>query len=70
LSYLEKRITNLYAQDNVRKGLQIDCPNIEDINPTMKEVVRNEVLKLLEVDMIYPISDGGWVNPVHIEPKK
>lgn len=34
------------------------------LNPTMKEVVRNEVVKLLEVDMIYPISDSAWVSPV------
>ncbi|MCI09998.1 hypothetical protein A2U01_0031089, partial [Trifolium medium] len=27
------------------------------LNPTMKEVVKKEVLKLLEAEMIYPISD-------------
>lgn len=27
------------------------------LNPTMKKVVRKEVVKLLEADMIYPISD-------------
>ncbi|MCI95037.1 hypothetical protein A2U01_0116335, partial [Trifolium medium] len=26
----------------------------------MKEVVQKEVLKLLEADMIYPISDSAW----------
>jgi len=30
----------------------------------MKEVVRKEVIKLLEVGMIYPISNSEWVNPV------
>ena len=34
------------------------------LNPTMKEEVRKEVLKLLEAGLIYPISDSAWVNPV------
>jgi hypothetical protein len=36
----------------------------------MKEVVRNEVLKLLDADIIYPIADSRWVSPVHCVPKK
>ncbi|XP_038687540.1 uncharacterized protein LOC119986923 [Tripterygium wilfordii] len=32
------------------------------LNPIMKEVVRTEVLKLLDVGVIYPISDSPWVN--------
>ncbi|XP_061360425.1 uncharacterized protein LOC133304398 [Gastrolobium bilobum] len=31
------------------------------LNPTMKEVVRKEVVKLLDADMIYPISDTAWI---------
>ncbi|KAK1617943.1 hypothetical protein QYE76_023460 [Lolium multiflorum] len=38
--------------------------------PKMKEVVRNEVLKLLEASIIYPIADSRWVSPVHCVPKK
>jgi len=30
------------------------------LNPAMKEVVKKEVQKLLEVGMIYPISDSIW----------
>ncbi|MCI82278.1 hypothetical protein A2U01_0103552, partial [Trifolium medium] len=36
----------------------------------MKEVVKKEVLKLLEAGMVYPISDSAWVSPVHMVPKK
>ncbi|XP_062075145.1 uncharacterized protein LOC133779169 [Humulus lupulus] len=32
------------------------------LNPTMKEVVKNEVLKLLDVGIIYPVADSKWVN--------
>jgi hypothetical protein len=38
--------------------------------PKMKEVVRNEVLKLLDDGIIYPIADSRWVSPVHCVPKK
>ena len=40
------------------------------LNPTMKEVVRKEVLKWLDTGVIYPISDNAWVSPVQVVPKK
>ena len=40
------------------------------LNPKMKEVVRMEILKLLEAGIIYPIADSRWVIPVHCVPKK
>ena len=40
------------------------------LNPTMKEVVHKEVLKWLDVGVIYPISDSTWVSPVQVVPKK
>ena len=40
------------------------------LNPTMNEVVRKEVLKWLDVGVIYPISDSAWVSPVQVVPKK
>lgn len=36
----------------------------------MKEVVKNEVLKLLDVGIIYPIADSKWVSLTHVVPKK
>ena len=36
----------------------------------MKEVVRKEILKLLEACIIYPIANSQWVSPVHCVPKK
>ncbi|KAL5789532.1 hypothetical protein ACOSQ2_004420 [Xanthoceras sorbifolium] len=36
----------------------------------MKEVVRAEILKLLDARIIYPISDSSWVSPVQVVPKK
>ena len=40
------------------------------LNPTLKEVVKKEVLKLLDAGIIYPISDSKWVSPVQVVPKK
>ncbi|KAL6514868.1 hypothetical protein OROGR_020447 [Orobanche gracilis] len=40
------------------------------LNPNLKEVVRTEIIKLLDVGIIYPISDSSWVSLVHIVPKK
>ena len=39
-------------------------------NPHMQEVVRVEVLKLLQAGIIYPIFDSSWVSPTQVVPKK
>lgn len=36
----------------------------------MKEVVRKEVVKLLDASLIYPISNNSWVSLVYVVPKK
>jgi hypothetical protein len=40
------------------------------LNPKMMEVVKKEIIKWLDNDIIYPISDSRWVSPVHVVPKK
>ena len=37
------------------------------LNPRIKEVVRKEILKLLEAGIIYPVADSDWVSHVHCE---
>ena len=36
----------------------------------MQEVVRIEILKLLQAGIIYLISDSTWVSPTQVVPKK
>ena len=36
----------------------------------MKEVIKKEVLKLLDVGVIYPIVDSKWVSSTQVVPKK
>ena len=40
------------------------------LNPHLQEVVRAEVLKLLQASIIYPISDSPWVSPTQVVLKK
>ncbi|GKF53064.1 reverse transcriptase domain-containing protein, partial [Tanacetum coccineum] len=40
------------------------------VNPKIHDVIKKEVEKLLEAELIYSISDSLWVSPVHCVPKK
>ena len=40
------------------------------LNPSMKEVVRKEVLKWLDAGVSYPIFANSWVSHVQVVPKK
>nr|GEV34496.1 DNA-directed DNA polymerase [Tanacetum cinerariifolium] len=40
------------------------------VSPKIHDVIKNEVLKLLDAGLIYPISDSPWVSPVHCVSKK
>nr|GEU96283.1 reverse transcriptase domain-containing protein [Tanacetum cinerariifolium] len=40
------------------------------VNPKIYDVIKEEVIKLLDVGLIYPTSDSPWVSPVHCVPKK
>ncbi|CAN6579309.1 unnamed protein product [Malus baccata var. baccata] len=40
------------------------------LNPPMMEVVKKEIIKLLDCGVIYPISDSRWMSPVQCVPKK
>nr|GEY12080.1 reverse transcriptase domain-containing protein [Tanacetum cinerariifolium] len=40
------------------------------VNPKIYDVIKNEVYKLLDAGLIYPISDSPRVSPVQCVPKK
>ena len=40
------------------------------MNPTLKNIVKEELQKLLDVGFIYPILDSQWVSLLVIVPKK
>ncbi|GJX88390.1 reverse transcriptase domain-containing protein [Tanacetum coccineum] len=40
------------------------------VNPNIKEVVKKEVIKLLDAGLIYLISDSPWASPIHVVQKR
>ena len=40
------------------------------MNPAPKDIVKEELQKLLTAGFIYPISDSKWVSPLVVVPKK
>nr|GEZ42728.1 reverse transcriptase domain-containing protein [Tanacetum cinerariifolium] len=40
------------------------------VNPKIHDVIKQEVFKLLDAGLIYPISNSPWVSPLHCVPKK
>ena len=55
----------ILLEENARTSIE----HQRRLNPVMKEVVRKEVLKWLNVGFIYEILDNPWVSPVHLVPK-
>jgi hypothetical protein len=56
----------IYLEENAKLSREMQ----RSLNPNMKEVVRNEVIKLLDNEIIYPISDSKWKSPTQVVPKK
>ena len=56
----------IYLEENAKPSREMQ----RRLNPNMKEVVKNEVIKLLDNGIIYPISDSRWVSPTQVVPKK
>ncbi|GJS94259.1 hypothetical protein Tco_0801227 [Tanacetum coccineum] len=40
------------------------------LNPKVQDVVKNEIVKLLDSGLIYSILDSSWVSPIHVVPKQ
>lgn len=40
------------------------------MNPSLKDIVKEELQKLLDARLIYPISHSEWVSHLAIVPKK
>ncbi|GKA99967.1 reverse transcriptase domain-containing protein [Tanacetum coccineum] len=53
-----------------REGTPHKVQHQRRVNPKIHEVIKKEVLKLLDARLIYPILDSPWVSPVHCVPKK
>ncbi|GJR60320.1 reverse transcriptase domain-containing protein [Tanacetum coccineum] len=56
----------IIMEDDLKPAIQ----HQRRVNPKFHEVIKKEVIKLLNAELIYPISDSPWVSPVHCVPKK
>nr|GEV88275.1 reverse transcriptase domain-containing protein [Tanacetum cinerariifolium] len=77
--FLLEEVNTFLALDDDRTSLKVDQsyddfkPAVQHqrrVNPKIHDVIKNKVLKLLDVGLIYPISDSPWVSLVHCVPKK
>jgi len=59
-------IHHIYIQSEIRPVRQPQ----RRMNPILKDFVKEELQKLLNVGFIYPISDSKWVSPLVVVPKK
>nr|GEU75453.1 reverse transcriptase domain-containing protein [Tanacetum cinerariifolium] len=50
--------------------LKLTVQHQRRVSPKIHEVIKKEVIKLLDAGLIYPISDSPWVSHVHCVPKK
>ncbi|KAM1462635.1 hypothetical protein ACFXTO_047642 [Malus domestica] len=56
----------ILLEEGVKPTRKAQC----GLNPPMMEVVKKEIIKLLDCGVIYPILDSRWVSPVQVVPKK
>jgi len=54
----------------IKEGSRPVCQSQRRMNPNLREIVKEELQKLLNAGFIYPISDSEWVSPLVIVPKK
>ena len=57
---------HIYLQENSRLVRQPQ----RRMNLVVKDIVKEELQKLLDVNFIYPISNSKWVSPLVVVPKK
>ncbi|XP_070011119.1 uncharacterized protein [Nicotiana sylvestris] len=56
----------IFLEDDEKPSLE----HQRRLNEAMQEVVKKEVIKWLDVGVVYPISDSSWTSPVQCAPKK
>jgi len=63
-----KGISPSYCMHKI--NMEADYKPVRQPQRRLNSIMKEEVLKLLEAGLIYPISDSTWVSPVQVVPKK
>ncbi|CAM8966103.1 unnamed protein product [Rhodiola kirilowii] len=53
---------------NLECNARLSRDALRRLNPKLNEVVKKEILKLLNAGIIYSVADSKWVSPVHVVP--
>ena len=57
---------HIYIEENAKPNRQPQ----RRMNPNTRQIFKEELQKLLNVNLIYPILDSEWVSPLVIIPKR
>ncbi|GKD32078.1 DNA-directed DNA polymerase [Tanacetum coccineum] len=57
---------NILMEDNFKPVVQPQSR----LNPKVQDMVKAEIVKLLDAGLIYSILDSPWISPIHVVPKK
>ncbi|GKE66071.1 aspartic peptidase, partial [Tanacetum coccineum] len=66
----EKQILKLKELPSHLEYAFLDVQPQRRLNPKVQDVVKAEIVKLLDPGLIYAISDSPWISPIHVVPKK
>nr|GEX97341.1 reverse transcriptase domain-containing protein [Tanacetum cinerariifolium] len=66
---VEEKIALITVLKSHKRAIAWKLSDIK-VNPKIHDVIKQEVLKLLDAGLIYLISDSPWVSAVHCVPKK
>ncbi|XP_050374637.1 uncharacterized protein LOC126792216 [Argentina anserina] len=58
------------AGSKVEDGAKPTKDGQRRLHPPMMQVVKDEITKLHDCGVIYPISDSRWISPIQVVPKK
>jgi hypothetical protein len=56
----------IHLEENAKLSRELEMR----LNPTMQEVMRAKVIKLLDIGIIYMIFDSKWLSPILVVPKR
>ncbi|GJZ42631.1 reverse transcriptase domain-containing protein [Tanacetum coccineum] len=57
---------NILMEDNFKPVVQPQSR----LNPKVQDMVKAEIVKLLDAGLIYSILDSPWISPIYVVPKK
>nr|GEX52014.1 reverse transcriptase domain-containing protein [Tanacetum cinerariifolium] len=70
LVIIAKDLKDVEKEALIKEDYKSTVKSQRRVNPKIHDVIKKEVIKLLDAGMIYPISDSPWVSPIHCVHKK